>query len=818
MAIDENSQKLTPHISELGAWALSLGTTIGWGSLIVTSNTYLIEAGLLGSLFGLCLCTFIMLILAKNYHLLMNCCPDAGGIYSYAKYAYGHDRAFISAWFLSITYFAVLWANATSLPLFSRIFFGNLFQFGYCYTLLGYKIFLGEVLLTVTSLIIIGYLCTRFKKFISVLLISMGIFIIAGIGICFIGSFWHHGTFQNMSPYFIPNRSYFMQIIHILCISPWAFIGFENISHAVEEFKFPKDKAYKVLSSAVITAALLYLMVIILSTSVHPDRYANWLEYIRDLKNCSGFEALPTFYAAHHYLGNFGIALLAIVLLSLVLSSLIGNIYALSRLFYALAKDRVIKYKFAKLNRYSLPQNAIWLIVCISVFIPLFGRTAISWIIDITTICATIIYAFISAIVYEVSKRENNKEQKLYGLLGFIAMICFGIYLLMPNYFTGKAIETESYMLFTTWCILGFIYFRNLIIKNNKFGNSIVVWVVLLTIMLLTSLTWIMDSTEKFSGEAMESVYKHYTEEKTDNTHFYVDKKIDQLQNDYMFYMCLGMGIVAFSVFLLLNNYSIILKRAKASEDELDVAREKTKKLETELDIAKTIQNSVLPVAYPNNKRFSLYATMDGAKKVGGDFYDFFEIDSTHEALIIADVSGKGITAALYMMNAKALIKELVLIGKSLTEVVLEANKRLCENNTAKMFLTLFMAILNTETGELVCVNAGHNPPLIKHKGKWEYYKMKHSMALGVSKKVKPTEVTFKLDHTDMLFIYTDGVTEAMNSEKKFFGEKRLLDFLLNQNETSPSKIIDNLKNELHTFAGKAPQSDDITMIMVSYK
>ena len=242
-----------------------------------------------------------------------------------------------------------------------------------------------------------------------------------------------------------------------------------------------------------------------------------------------------------------------------------------------------------------------------------------------------------------------------------------------------------------------------------------------------------------------------------------------------------------------------------------------SKRIDAELEIGRTIQKSVLPDNFPDNDKYIIYASMDTAKEVGGDFYDFFAIDENHNAMLVADVSGKGITAALFMMNAKALIKELILSGEKPADAIKEANMELCENNKAKMFLTLFLAVIDIRIGKIVCVNAGHNPPLLNHNGTWEYLKIKHSMALGVSKKVKFTEVEISLDHNDSFFLYTDGVTEAQNINQELYGEKRLIEFISKQ-ENNPKTLLPAIRQDLKTFAGEAPQSDDITMIMGLYK
>lgn len=245
------------------------------------------------------------------------------------------------------------------------------------------------------------------------------------------------------------------------------------------------------------------------------------------------------------------------------------------------------------------------------------------------------------------------------------------------------------------------------------------------------------------------------------------------------------------------------------------------KRIDDELKVGHDIQFSILPKDYPVSDFYSLYADMFTAKEVGGDFYDFFPIDDKHFAMLIADVSGKGITAALYMMTAKTLIRELVLTVKDPAEAINIANKNLAKNklDVQFMFVTAFLAILNTETGELLCVNAGHNPPLLKSADSncWEYQRIKHSMALGVSPKAKYKAVSLQLMPGDSFFMYTDGVTEAMNTEHQQFGEERLKEFLESRNG-EPSEIVQLLRAELSRYAGDCPQSDDITMVMFSIK
>ena len=161
---DYKKTMLKPYLSVLGAFALAVGTAIGWGSLVVTNNEYLLHAGPVGSAAGMIIGAAVMLIMARNFAYLINKFPEAGGIYTYVKDIFGYDRAFLISWFISLTYMAMLWANATSLPLFMRYFFGDIFRFGYLYTFLGYDIFLGEIILTLFAAAVFGLICMKSKS------------------------------------------------------------------------------------------------------------------------------------------------------------------------------------------------------------------------------------------------------------------------------------------------------------------------------------------------------------------------------------------------------------------------------------------------------------------------------------------------------------------------------------------------------------------------------------------------------------------------------------------------------------------------------
>lgn len=240
-----------------------------------------------------------------------------------------------------------------------------------------------------------------------------------------------------------------------------------------------------------------------------------------------------------------------------------------------------------------------------------------------------------------------------------------------------------------------------------------------------------------------------------------------------------------------------------------------------ELDVAAKIQSSMLPCIFPpfpDRKDFDIYASMDAAKEVGGDFYDFYMLGRDHLAITVADVSGKGIPAAMFMMRAKTLIKSFVESGKSVDETFSLTNEALCENNTAGMFLTAWFGILNLTSGELVFVNAGHNPPLIKRAGgEFEYLRVKPNFILAGMEGTRYRRNTLTLNPGDSLFVYTDGVTEAMTSDGKLYGEDRLRQTLNSCKGESCENICKSTLKSIVTYAGGAPQSDDITMLSLNY-
>ena len=255
---------------------------------------------------------------------------------------------------------------------------------------------------------------------------------------------------------------------------------------------------------------------------------------------------------------------------------------------------------------------------------------------------------------------------------------------------------------------------------------------------------------------------------------------------------------------------------------ELGAVTAEKERIGAELDVARHIQASMLPCifpAFPERKEIDIYATMNPAKEVGGDFYDFFMVDDTHLAIVMADVSGKGIPAALFMVIGKTLIKDHTTPGRDLGQVFTEVNQLLCESNSEEMFITAFEGVLDLVTGEFVYVNAGHEMPFIsKAGGDFEPYKIRAGFVLAGMEGMKYRAGSMTLEPGDKLFQYTDGVTEATNVNNELYGMTRLGAILNQVKEGTPNEILPAVKQDIDAFVGEADQFDDITMLCLEYK
>ncbi|MBO4217268.1 MAG: amino acid permease, partial [Clostridia bacterium] len=563
-------RRTAPYLSTLGAWALAFGCSVGWGSFVMPGTTFLPIAGPLGTAIGIALGALVMLVIAKNYHYLINVYPDGGGAYTYIKKSFGYDHGFLNAWFLVLTYIAIIWANATALPLIARALLGNTFQFGFHYQIAGFDVYFGELLLVIAALAAGALICLN-KKISEKTQIITALLLFSGVVVCFVAAAAENGVSGITDPAFSPDHAGLGGTITIFALAPWAFVGFESISHSAHEAKFPLKRSFGIMAAALAAAAVAYAFLSLSAATARPDGASSWTDYIAGLGEMTGVASLPTFFAAFSALGIAGEVILGVAALGAIFTGIIGNYIALSRLVNCMHDDGLLPTSIGKLDKNGVPRRAICFILGISVILPFFGRTAISWIVDVTTVGATIAFAFTSAAAIKTARGNKDGKAAAFGIVGLVVSLLFAFEFLIPNITSVKTLSTESYLILAAWGILGFIVFY-LLLKNDRerhFGRSTVAWIVLLGLIIFTSSVWMRQSASSEIDSAIYQIGAEYSDE--------LQSSLDRVESSILMATVIQVSLIVSALAVLFVIYSKIQKREKQIEVEKILAEESSR-------------------------------------------------------------------------------------------------------------------------------------------------------------------------------------------------------------------------------------------------
>lgn len=455
----KNDVKLEKKLSPINVLSLALGCIIGWGAFVMPGNTFLVNAGPLGTVIAMLIAAMVMILIAFNYHFMINKYPVAGGEFTYAQMAFGENHAFLCSWFLGLSYLAIVPLNATALALIGRNLMNNVLQVGFHYSVAGYDIYLGEIVLAVVALVLFAWLSICGVKFAGVFQTGLVFALVGGVAIIGIAALLSPEVkWSNLSPAFYPGASRLSGVLAVVAVAPWAFVGFDTIPQAAEEFKFSPKKTRMIMIFSIFFGALVYVILNTVTAAVIPDGYNSWNEYIDEANSLSGLISLPTFHAAYMLLGNIGLVLVGIAVLAAILSGVIGFYMAASRLLYSMSNDNVLPKWFGKLHeKYKTPSNAILFVLFVSLIAPFFGRTALGWIVDMSSVGAAVGYAYTSAAAFKFAKKEGNKGIMFTGLIGFIMGIVFVLLLLVPVF--ECSLGKESYICLAIWILLGLAFY-----------------------------------------------------------------------------------------------------------------------------------------------------------------------------------------------------------------------------------------------------------------------------------------------------------------------------------------------------------------------
>lgn len=479
--------KYDRYLNPLDVWAIAFGCIVGWGSFVMPGTDFLPMAGPFGSFMALGVGALIMLVIGHNYSYLMKKMPGTGGTYSYTKKAFGKDHAFICSWFLSLSYVTIVFLNATALFVMARTVAGSTLQFGFHYQIAGYDIYFGELLLSTCALVVVALLFIGGKPLLHVmqtflaLILCIGVLVVTALVAAKVGSIDVFSGFENK-----PDYNPMLGFITIVLLAPWAYVGFDVPALETSHFKFSLKHSGSIIALSIIFGGLTYGSLTLLSITEVPPGFSSWQEYILNLGSLSGVQSIPPFYAAKTAFGQPGLIIMVFVALAAIFTGIIGSYRAAARMLSTMAKDRI-------LSKYFLDTPfCIMFIMIISIIISFFGRNALVWFVDLTSLGAIIGFGYTSGAAWKRAKQSGKRFTMITGIAGTFISITFLIVMLISKLVDVETMSTEAFMLLALWCLLGFVFYWRTVrnTPDAEFRGNSLASVVLFCLLLYSSLMW----------------------------------------------------------------------------------------------------------------------------------------------------------------------------------------------------------------------------------------------------------------------------------------------------------------------------------------
>ncbi|MBP0962366.1 MAG: amino acid permease [Oscillospiraceae bacterium] len=473
------------YLSVLDVWSLSLGCMVGWGAFVMPGSTFLPVAGPAGSVIAMFAGMVIMLIIGNNFAFLMKRTPEKGGIYSYTREAFGREHAFLSSWFLCLSYLTIVFMNGTALFVVLRTVFGDAIKSGFHYIVSGNKIYFSEVFISVIALSGAALLFITSRQLLHWFNSVLAILMTLGVGIVAVICIPHAsgvlGDFGSSGA----NPAY--GICSIVFLAPWAFVGFEVISFDTSRFRFPVKKSKHIIVSSIIVAALAYGSMVLVGVSSVPDGYSGWAEYISDINNLNNIRAVPTFYAAKSIMGTPGLVIISIAAFSAVITGIIGGYRATINVLNTMADDKILSENFSK------SVFSILFVMFFSVLMALLGRNTLSWFVDLTSFGAIMAFGYTSAAAYKLASRDNIRQVRITGFLGTAISVVFVFVQIVPRLTVMEVMGAEAFLLLSFWCLLGFVFYWRTISRGSQseYRGMSVSGVILFALLVYSVFMWL---------------------------------------------------------------------------------------------------------------------------------------------------------------------------------------------------------------------------------------------------------------------------------------------------------------------------------------
>lgn len=454
---DIQHTSLEKTLSPMQVWALALGSIVGWGCFVLPGDSFLPNAGPFAALIGFAIGALLLCFVAIAYSYMIQYAPVAGGEYAYAYIGYGPTNAFICGWALVLGYISIIAINISALALLCRFLLPGVFEVGELYSIAGWKIYSGEVVLMICTVLFFGMLNYRGISFAGTFQVILALMLSAGILLLFFGTFTIDTfAFSNTEPVFAEHRAPILSILSIVAISPFLFVGFDTVPQASEEFNFSPDKSKRIMIFAIIWGGILYSMVTFAVATAMP--YPEMLAKMGELKS-AGQTAWATGEVCRMAYGNLGAVILACAVLGAVCTGINGFYVATTRLLLSMARGHILPSWFGDIHpKFHTPYKAIIFTICIVLLTPFAGRAVVGWIVDMSSVGTAIAYLFTCLAAIKVLKHANsNGTPVLCSWIGVLTSVVCIVLLLLPS--SPAYISAPSRWIMVIWIVMGVVFY-----------------------------------------------------------------------------------------------------------------------------------------------------------------------------------------------------------------------------------------------------------------------------------------------------------------------------------------------------------------------
>ena len=487
MEEERNVTALDRYLSPPDVWAMAFGCMVGWGVFAMPGTTFLPVAGPAGTLIAMLIGMAVMLVIGSNFSYLMGRTSMTGGVYTYTKEAFGRDHAFLSSWFLCLSYLTIVFLNGTALFFIVRTLFADTAHSGFHYTVGGNEIYLGETLVSVLVLAGVGGLFVFAKPLLQRLHTVLAFVLFAGVAVTAAFCLPRALSAGVLHDFGVRGLGRGYAVFTLVTLAPWAYVGFEVTSFDTAHFRFPMKRSKRILVISILAAAFAYIAMALVSVASVPDGFSSWQEYILALDGLRGVASVPTFYAARAVMGPAGLAAMAVTAVAAILTGIIGGYRATTRVLSTMAEDRILSEKFSKTS-YS-----ILFIMALSILLSLLGRNTLNWFVDLTSFGAIVGFGYTSAAAYKIARTEGNRKAAALGAAGAAVSAVFAVVQLVPRLAAMEAMGSEAFLLLSLWCLLGFAFYWRTVVRSTltEYSGISTSGVVLFALLVYSALLWL---------------------------------------------------------------------------------------------------------------------------------------------------------------------------------------------------------------------------------------------------------------------------------------------------------------------------------------